>query len=563
MEAHGDRARLTIASRVRRPRATAAVLLAALSGVLAPGVAGADDPAPVAPPAAPPEASPAAPPPTPDEFSALESVPTLRLRISPDDLAKLRAAPRTYVHADLCEGDRTACADVALKLKGGAGSFREVDDRPALTVLIDRFRKDQRFHGLDKLHLNNSIQDDSCLNEALCAELFAAAGYPAPRVAHARVFLGDRDLGLYVLKEGVDPRFLARALSESKGNLYDGGFCTDVDGELEKDAGKGPDDRSDLAALVAACREPDLPVRAQRLAALLDVEAFLTFTALERMTCHWDGYSLNANNYRVYVRTSDGRALFLPHGMDQMFQDPGASVLDMPTALVADAVLSVPEWRRRYRERLVALLPLFDAEKGLLPRVRRMDALLRPAFAAMGAEAVAAHAEAVHDLEARLKARSSSLRDQVTRPDPPALAFDAEGKAFVTGWQPRIEEGEPVLEQVDHAGRRAFGIVVGKDGACIASWRRRVVLEKGRYALEAVAAVAGVTPRLDPSGAGAGLRMSGGQRQGGLSGSSGWKPASFEFEVTETLRSVELVAELRATKGKAWFVVDSLRLVRR
>ncbi len=90
------------------------------------------------------------------------------------------------------------------------------------------------------------MQDDSYLHEGLCSELFTAAGLVAPRVTHARVLLNGRDLGLYVLKEGVDKRFLARHFPKAKGNLYDGGFCQDVDEELQKDEGKGVDDRSDL-----------------------------------------------------------------------------------------------------------------------------------------------------------------------------------------------------------------------------------------------------------------------------------------------------------------------------
>ncbi len=36
----------------------------------------------------------------------------------------------------------------------------------------------------------------------------------------------------------------------------------------------------------------------------------------------------------------------------------------------------------------------------------------------------------------------------------------------------------------------------------------------------------------------------------------------FEFEVASPLDSIELVCELRATQGEAWFDTDSLVLVR-
>jgi hypothetical protein len=381
-------------------------------------------------------------------------------------------------------------------------------------------------------------------------------------VTHARVRLGTRDLGLYVVKEGVDKRFLARHFDPANGNLYDGGFCTDVDGELEKDAGKGPDDRRDLAALVAACQEPDLTLRPARLEAVLDVDAFLTFVALERMLGHWDGYATNRNNYRVYVRPP-GVAVFLPHGLDQVFQDPEASVLDPCVGLVADAVLAVPAFRARYRTRLVELLPRFDAETSLLPRMRARLARIAPAVSALGAEAAAAHAERVTDLEARLVARAACLREQVKRPDPQGVEFDAKGRAFVAGFRPQVDEGEATLEQEDRAGRRAYGLRAEKGVPVVASWRRRVVLPKGRYTLEGALTVKNVTPRRDAEGTGAGLRLSGGVRKGGASGSAPWKPVAAEFEVLEALGVVELVAELRATSGEAWYAVDAFRLVRR
>src|SRR6185295_6902273 len=147
---------------------------------------------------------------------------------------------------------------VSIKLKGSAGSFREVDDKPALTLRMDREDDDARFHGLAKFHLNNSVQDDSYLRELIASDLFRAAGVATPRVTHARVWLNERDVGLYVLKEGFDKLLVKRFFEHANGNLYDGGFCQDVDADLSKECGKGPDDRADLIALREPCTEPDL-----------------------------------------------------------------------------------------------------------------------------------------------------------------------------------------------------------------------------------------------------------------------------------------------------------------
>lgn len=505
---------------------------------------------------------PSEPDPSDEVFGPAAKPLALLLTVAESEVERLRAEPRQYARARLAVDGGAVFEDVAVKLKGAAGSFRPVDDRPALTLNMDKLRAGQAFRGLDKWHLNNSVQDDTLLREALCADLMAAAGVPAARVSHARVRWNDRDLGVYVVKEAFDGRFLARHVEKAGGNLYDGGFCQDIEVELERDEGKGKVDRADLADLAASSREPDLVAREKRLATRLDVEAFLTFLAMERMVGHWDGYGQNVNNYRLHFREADGRAVFFPHGMDQTFQDPEAPILDAPVGLVADAVMAVPAWRKRYRERLVELLPLFDAEKSLVPRLRRLAARLKPAVDALGAGAASAHAARLRDLEAALVARAESLREQVKRPDPLGLEFDRKGRAFVAAWKPVVEGGQPTLAQEERAGKRSYGIDAGA-GATVASWRRRVVLSKGRYALEGQVAVAGVVPRRDAEGSGAGLRVSGAVRKGGASGSGAFKATSFEFEVAEAQATVELVAELRAEKGRAWFAVESLRLVRK
>ena len=85
-------------------------------------------------------------------------------------------------------------------MKGNYGTFQAFEKKPSLTLNFDKFNEHQKFHGMDKLHLNNSVQDPSYMTEIICGDLFRAAGVPATRGAHARVFLNGRDLGLYVLK---------------------------------------------------------------------------------------------------------------------------------------------------------------------------------------------------------------------------------------------------------------------------------------------------------------------------------------------------------------------------
>jgi hypothetical protein len=502
-----------------------------------------------------------------DPFFKKGEIPRLKIELGADDVEKLKANPRQYVPCRIRENEKTLYEGVSIKLKGAAGSFRDFDDKPALTVRMDRSDDDERFHGLAKFHLNNSVQDDTYLREWLGSELFRAAGLATPRVTHARVWLNDRDVGLYVLKEGFDKLLVKCSFEEAGGNLYDGGFCQDVDADLAKECGKGPDDHSDLKALREACQEPDLARRWPRVAERVDVKAFLTFMAMELMTGHWDGYCQNRNNYRLYVEPKHGKALFLAHGMDQIFQDPDAPILDAPCAMVADSVMKKPEWRAQYRKRIGELLPLFDAAK-LSRKIDAASQRIEAALATFDPAAAKGHEEATRGLKQLVEMREKSLEKQKSQPDPRPLVFAQNVAVRIDGWKPMSESEDATVVEKKVGGERLFQVACGPSGHCIAGFRRPLLLAKGRYRLQAslqvkeVAALANEDGTPATTNVGAGLRISGATREGGLTGSAAFKTVQFDFEVFEEQRDVELVVELRASKGQLLVRPESLKLTR-
>src|SRR5437899_3539324 len=138
--------------------------------------------------------------PADDLFSSDSKLFRLQIAIPAESIAALRKQPRQYVSARVQEG-ATIYEEVAVHLKGSVGSFRPIDDKPALTLSFSKHASNRTFHGSSKIHLNNSVEDPSYLNEKLGTILFAKAGIPAPAVHHTLVELNGRRLGLYVLKE--------------------------------------------------------------------------------------------------------------------------------------------------------------------------------------------------------------------------------------------------------------------------------------------------------------------------------------------------------------------------
>ena len=282
-------------------------------------------------------------------------IPRLRIELSSEAMAALRSKPRTYVAATVREGTRVY-TNVSIRLKGGPGSFRPLEDRPAFTVNFGRLASGQKFHGLRKLHLNNSVQDSTYLSEKICREMFEAAGVPSPRAGHAVVEFDGRLLGLYVLVEGIDKQFLARYFKDTKGNLYDGHSQNDVTQRMRTNSGESRKDQSALGALAAAVRETDLQQRLAAVNKTLDLDRFISFIAMEVIVCHWDGYALNRNNFRIYHDRAAGKLVFLPQGLDQTFQRQNIPALPPMVGAVAKGVLEIPEVAERYRSRQLELL---------------------------------------------------------------------------------------------------------------------------------------------------------------------------------------------------------------
>ena len=274
-------------------------------------------------------------------------IPVIHIRIGEKELEKLRREPREYVEATLQQPGGPAVEKVGLKLKGSAGSFQPIDQRPGFSLNLDKFGKKKVFHGLSRFQLNNCNQDPTALHELVAGRIARAAGVPASRCTHALVSLNGRSLGIYVLKEPFREELLGAFFPRTDGRLYDGGFCTEIRKEMELDY--GPDDKSQkLGDLVAALADTTPDRQLQRVRDLVDTDAYLRYLALENILTHWDGYSFNRNNYRLYENPASSRFHFLLHGMDQTLTHTDWDIWRAPQAAVGSILWRDPALQARY-----------------------------------------------------------------------------------------------------------------------------------------------------------------------------------------------------------------------
>jgi hypothetical protein len=494
------------------------------------------------------------------ELFAAGPVRQIHIELSSSDVKRLRREPRTYVRAVVKDGDLTL-TNVGLRVKDRTGSFRPVDDKPSLTLNFAKFSPDQRFYRLRKVHLNNSVQDPSYLHESLGTQLFMSAGIPAPRTSHALVTLNQRPLGLYVLKEGFAPEFLGLHFERPDGNLYENRAqpAEGVAGfQMRRSSGSGPSGGVDLQILERATQQPDLAQRWRELSGLLDVDRFMTFMAMELMMGHRDGYCLAANNYRLYHDPGTDRFVFIPHGMDQLFGQRAFSLLPSMGGAVARGVMEIPQARRLYRQRLTQLhSALFRPEQ----LTQLMDDQATKLLSAVQTSVRADLDAQIKQLRERVLFRAASLAAQLNAPEFNLLGFK-EGIAPILSWRAvDVPAGGMLDKKPARDGRPSLRILAGPITS--ASWRAVVLLERGSYRFEGQVYIAGVAPLPFGKNKGAGLRVSDVQLSTPhqLVGNASWTRLEVPFEVTKLEAEVQLICQLRASQGQAWFDLGSLRLV--
>jgi len=484
--------------------------------------------------------------------------------------------PKTKTQATVVEGGRVY-TNATVQLKGFT-TFQPIDGLPSLTLNFDSAASKQKFHGLEKISLNNSLQDATRLHEKLSRELFAAAGVPVPQADYAVVTLNGRELGLYVLAEGFDKEFLRRHFQRTDGNFYEGGILRDIDQPLQLSPGKNPTNHSGVQRLISASREPDADRRWRALEAALDMDRFLSMMAMETILCHSDSYSMNRNNYRLYHDPATDKMVFMPHGMDRVL-GTHRSPLELPVVppslgLVARAVLSTPEGCRRHVERVGVLFTNIFQPDRLCRRVLEIDARIISAKTNRPTEQwfdQRPGREAAHDAEnlcERISRRAAELRLQfqhvaeLIAPVPNAR-FDSNGLARLEAWKPKLRLGQPeIMCEAEVQDGQPILHLRAPNGPLTAALHATVNVPLGNYRLRGQLKVIGAADATNFVSTTM-LRYSTGRFDITRQHLNSWA-IDFPFGVSEarTPDEIEFICEIRSDASEVWFDANSLRLVR-
>lgn len=119
--------------------------------------------------------------------------------------------------------DNEAYKNVAIRGKGNT-SLTQVasygNDRYSFKIEFDHYDSSKTYYGLDKLCLNNIIQDNTYMKDFLVYQMMNFAGVASPLCSYVYITVNGEDWGLYLAVEGIEESFLQRNYGKNYGELY-------------------------------------------------------------------------------------------------------------------------------------------------------------------------------------------------------------------------------------------------------------------------------------------------------------------------------------------------------
>lgn len=308
-----------------------------------------------------------------------------------------------YAEVDVEIGEQSF-PQSGIRFKGNSSYNSYPGRKKSFKIKFDKYVKNRKFDGIGTINLNNAFKDPSFVREKVYYELANSLGIAAPRVNYAAVYINGQYWGLYFLTEQVDKTLVAGRFGESEdGNLfkgeprgtleYRGDDKSIYKQNYELETNEKADDWSDLMGLIRVLNTTPAAELPGAIEPLLDVEAVLSWLALDNYTVNLDSYIGSGHNYYLYHRQSDNRFTPVPwdpneafgvftmgRNIDQLirlskvFPDPPS-----PGRPLATRLLGIPEYRQRYLDKLSLLAEGIGHPDLLVARMNQLRDLIRDA----------------------------------------------------------------------------------------------------------------------------------------------------------------------------------------
>lgn len=148
------------------------------------------------------------------------------------------------------------------------------NDRYSFKIEFDHYDNANTYYGLDKLCLNNIIQDNTYMKDYLTYTLMSSFDVNAPLCSYAYITVNGKDWGLYLAVEAVEESFLQRCYGSDYGELYKPDSTTMGGGrgngrnfdqeKFDEQENFPPHDRTDMPDRPDRSGSTDMPERPDR-----------------------------------------------------------------------------------------------------------------------------------------------------------------------------------------------------------------------------------------------------------------------------------------------------------
>ena len=251
--------------------------------------------------------------------------------------------------------------------------------KPGLKVDCDKYNVNQTCVGGQKSFvLDNVVQDPSMLRERLSMALFRRLGIPAPREAHARLYVNRAYVGTYVMVEVIDKGFLGRTFGvDSHGGVENDGYLFEYDYQRDyrfeylganlddykifdaKTHEKDPAEKiwRPLEDMVQAINETPDPIWEREVSSYLDLNLFARQIAIENFLAEDDGILGYAglNNFYLYRFEDSKRCQFLPWDKDNTFHSVDFDIMSRTGEnVLSRKLLGINAYANAYLDQLLA-----------------------------------------------------------------------------------------------------------------------------------------------------------------------------------------------------------------
>lgn len=191
---------------------------------------------------------------------------------------------------------------------------------------------------IERLTLNNSVQDVSLVRQCLSYKLFRMMGMVAPRCQLASVCVNGERMGPYVNVEPIKKDFIEKNIGHSNIALYEGASLVNNSFEEKSDfwedglkfyepkKGERVWEESfkikNFLDIVDNNKSEISGKEVLLFKEVLDIENFYNFYSGELITTHWDGYTEGQNNHYFYYDYISKKIVLIPWGVDETFKKP-------------------------------------------------------------------------------------------------------------------------------------------------------------------------------------------------------------------------------------------------